>query len=55
MPSQNKPVHRLKVAILLLDLTSSELVAHSGKFLIAGTSRKKKPVGSFPEDEWKKM
>ena len=33
MPSQNIPVQRLKVAILPLDVTSYELVTHSGKIL----------------------
>ena len=57
-PFQNKSVQRLKglkVAILSLDLTCSGLLTHSGKFLITGASRKKKPVESLPEDECKKM
>jgi hypothetical protein len=41
---QNMPIRRLKVAVLPLDLTCSELVTHSGKILTTGKSHKKNPV-----------
>jgi hypothetical protein len=41
----------LMVAILSLDLPCSGFVTLSGKILITGKSHKKKPDGSFPEDE----
>jgi hypothetical protein len=40
MPSQNTPVHRLKVAILPLDLPCSGLVTHSGDISITGKFHK---------------
>ena len=42
-PSLNMPVHRLKVAILPLDLPCSGPVTHSGEILKAGMSHGKKP------------
>ena len=48
MPSQNMPVQRLKVAVLLLQY--SELITHSGEILTIGKSHKKKPDG-FPKDD----
>jgi hypothetical protein len=50
MPSQSKPVQRLKVAILPLDLLCSEPVTHSGDISITGKSHKKKPEGSAKDD-----
>jgi hypothetical protein len=50
MPSHNRPVQGLKVAILLLDLHCSGLVTHSGEILTTGKSRKKKLEGLFPKD-----
>jgi hypothetical protein len=47
MPSQNMPVQRLHVAVLLLALSCSELVTHSGQILTTGKSHKKKPDGLF--------
>ena len=41
MPSLNMPVHRLKVAILPLDLPCSGTVTHSGEILITGKSHGK--------------
>ena len=43
MPTLNKPVQRLKVAILPLDLPCSGPVIHSGEILTTGKSRGKKP------------
>jgi hypothetical protein len=43
MPSLNKPVQRLKVAILPLDLPCSGSVTHSGEILTTGKSYRKKP------------
>jgi hypothetical protein len=43
MPSLNMLVHRLKVAILPLDLPCSGLVTHSGEILTTGKSHGKKP------------
>jgi len=45
MPSQNKPVQKLKVATLPLDLPCSGPVTHSGEILITGKSHGKKPDG----------
>jgi hypothetical protein len=42
MPFQNIPVQRLKVAILPLDVTSYELVTHSGEIQTTGKSHEKK-------------
>ena len=50
MPSHNRPVQRLKVAILPLDLLCSGLVTHSGEVLTSGKSYKKKLEGLFPKD-----
>jgi hypothetical protein len=36
MPSLNMPVHRLKVAILPLDLPCSGRITHSGEILTTG-------------------
>jgi hypothetical protein len=41
-PTQNKPVQRLKVAILPLDLACSGIVTHSGEILATGKYLKKK-------------
>ena len=43
MPSLNMPVQRLKVAILLLDLTCSEPVTNLGESLTTGKSYGKNP------------
>jgi len=43
MPSLNKPVQRIKVAILPLDLPCSGPVTHSGEILTTGKSHGKKP------------
>jgi len=43
MPSLNKPVQRLKVATLPLDLPCSGPVTHSGEILTTGKSHGKKP------------
>jgi len=43
MPSQNMSVHRLKSAILPLDLTCSGFVIHLGELLSKETSHKKQP------------
>ena len=43
MPSLNKPVQRLKVAILPLDLPCSGPVTHSGEISTTGKSHGKKP------------
>jgi len=43
MPSLNTPVHRLKVAILPLDLPCSGPVTHSGEILTTGKCHGKKP------------
>jgi len=43
MPSLNMPVHRLKVAILSLDLPCSGPVTNSGEILTTGKSDGKKP------------
>jgi hypothetical protein len=42
MPSQNIPLQKLKVAILSLDVTSYELVTHSGEIVTTGKSHEKK-------------
>jgi len=42
MPSLNMPVHRLKVAILPLDLPCPGPVTHSGEILTTGKSHGKK-------------
>jgi len=42
MPSLNMPVHRLKVAILPLDLPCSGPVTHSEEILTTGKSHGKK-------------
>ena len=57
MPSQNVPVQRLKVAILLWDIPCSGIVTHSEEILTTGMSHKKKPDGLSPEDplEMKKV
>ena len=51
MPSQNMPVQRLKVAILLLDLPCFGLITHSEGILTTGMPFKKKVDGLFPKDE----
>ena len=43
MPSLSKPVQRLMVAILLLDLPCSGTVTHSRGILTTGKSHGKKP------------
>jgi len=43
MPSLNMSVHRLKVAILQLDIPCSWSVAHSGEILTTDMSHGKKP------------
>jgi hypothetical protein len=43
MPSLNKPIQRLKVTILPLDLPCSGSVTHSGEILTTGKSHGKKP------------
>jgi hypothetical protein len=43
MPSLNKPVQRLKVATLPLDLPYSGPVTHSGEISTTGKSHGKKP------------
>ena len=43
MPSLNRPVQRLKVAILPLDLPCSGPVTHSVEILTTGKSHGKKP------------
>jgi len=50
MTSQNRPVQRLNVAILPLDLPCSGLVTHSGEILTTGKSHKKKLEGLFSKD-----
>jgi hypothetical protein len=45
IPSLNKPVLRLKVASLPLDLTCSGSVTHSGEISATGKSQGKKPDG----------
>jgi len=40
----NMPIHRLKVAVLPLDLTYSGLVTHSVEILTTGLFHKKNPV-----------
>jgi len=51
MPSQNMPVQRLDVAVLLLALQCFELVTNSREILTTGKSDKDKPVGLFPKDD----
>jgi hypothetical protein len=53
MLSLNKPVQRLKVAILPLDLPCSGSVTHSGEILTTGNSHGKKP-DRFPLNELQK-
>ena len=43
MPSQNAPVQRIKVAILLLDLPCCGLVTHCGNILTTGKFHKNNP------------
>jgi hypothetical protein len=43
MPSLNKPVQRLKVAVLPPDLPCSEPVTHSGEISTTDNSHGKKP------------
>jgi hypothetical protein len=43
MPSLNKLVQRLRIAVLPLDLPCSEPVTHSGEILTTGKSHGKKP------------
>jgi len=50
MPSQNMLVQRLNVAVLLLDLTCSGFLTHSGEILTTGKTHKKRPDGLFPGD-----
>ena len=47
MPSLIKPVQRLKVATLPLDLPCCGLVTHSGEILTNGKSHEKKPDCRF--------
>jgi len=42
IPTQNKPVQRLKVRILPLDLPFSGLITQSGEIIATGKSHKKK-------------
>jgi hypothetical protein len=51
MPSLNKPVQRLKVATLPLDLPCSGPVTHSGEISTTGKSHGKKPDGFSLNDE----
>jgi hypothetical protein len=46
-PSQNRPVQRLKVAILSLAVPCCALVTHSREILTTGKSHKRKPEGLF--------
>jgi len=50
MPSHNRPVQGLKVAILTLDLPCSGFVTHSGEIPNTGKSHKKKLEALFPKD-----
>jgi len=50
MPSLNMPVHRLKVAILPLDLPCSGTVTNSGEIVTTGKFHGKKP-GRFSLNE----
>jgi hypothetical protein len=45
MPSLNKPVQRLNVATLPLDLPCSGPVTHSGEISTTGKPHRKKPDG----------
>jgi hypothetical protein len=51
MPSVNKPVQRLKVAILPLDLPCSGPVTLSGEIFTTGKSHRKKPDWCFLNDD----
>jgi len=48
MPPQNMSVHRIKVAVLLLDLPCSGLLTHSGEILTNGKSHKMMLDGLLP-------
>ena len=50
MPFLNMPVQRLKVAILPLDLTCSELITNSGEILTIGKSHETRLDGLFLKD-----
>jgi hypothetical protein len=50
MPSQNKPVQKLKVPILPLDLHCSGLITHSGEFITIGKPHNTKLDRLFPKD-----
>jgi len=50
MPSQNMPVHRLKLTVLQLDLTCSGLETHSGKIPTTCKSHNRKKDELFPKD-----
>jgi hypothetical protein len=51
MPSLNKPVQRLRVATLPLDLPGSGPVTHSGEISTTGKSHGKKPDGFSLNDD----
>jgi hypothetical protein len=44
-PPQNMSAHRMKVAVLPLDLPYSGLLTHSGEILTNGKSQNMKPYG----------
>jgi hypothetical protein len=48
MPPQYMSVHRIKVAVLLLDLPCSGLLTHSGEILTNGKSHNMKLDGILP-------
>ena len=48
MPLQNMSVHRIKVAVLPLDLPGSGLLTHSGDILTNGKSHNMKLDGLLP-------
>ena len=50
MPSQNMPVHRLKLAVLPPDLCFSGLETHSGEIPTTGKTHNKKKDELFPKD-----
>ena len=52
MPSLNMPVHRLKVAILPLDLPCSGSITYSEEIVSTGKSHGKKP-DNFSSNELK--
>jgi hypothetical protein len=50
MPSQNMPVHRLKLAVLQLDLPCSGFETHSGEIPTICKLHNKKKDELFPKD-----